>query len=85
MAVSHCCLHNALSSASELAALEFLVHPPTACLPPNPEAFSTLANSFKLKEEDVREQLIKMEARIEHQTRIHTVSTPGAPISLPKA
>ncbi|KZP21794.1 RabGAP/TBC [Athelia psychrophila] len=85
MAIVHCCRHYMLSSTSEAAALEVLVHPPAACLPPNPEVFITLANSFKLKDDDVRKQRIKMEAQVKRQTQIRTVSTPGAPISLPKA
>lgn len=74
-----------LSSTSEAAALDCLVRPPAACLPANPETFITLAYSFKLKDDDVRKQRIKMEAQVKRQTQIRTASAPGASISLPKA
>ena len=65
----HCCHHYLLQSDGEVSALEYMVHPPASCLPITPEAFIALAYSFKIKDEDVRKQRIKMEAQVKCQMR----------------
>lgn len=91
MAIVHCCRHYLVQSTSEAAALEYLIHPPPACLPSTTEEFINIALSFKLKDDDVRKQRIKMEAQVKRQTQTRILSTPGlggakpgAAISLPK-
>jgi TBC1 domain family member 10 len=88
----HCCRHYLLQSDGEASALEYMVHPPASCLPITPEAFIALAYSFKLKDDDVRKQRIKMEAQVKRQTQMRVLSVPGlavtktgSAISLPKS
>jgi hypothetical protein len=67
------------------------VHPAPSSLPPTSDAFIALAFSFKLKDDDVRKQRIKMEAQVKRQTQVRVLSVPGlagakagSAISLPK-
>lgn len=91
MAIIHCCRHLLLQSTSESSALDHLIRPPLACLPSSPEAFIGIALSFKVKDDDVRKQRIKMEAQVKRQTQTRVLTAPGlngakpTAISLPKA
>ena len=92
LALIHCCRHYLLQSDGEASALDHLVRPPPSCLPATSDAFITLAYSFKLKDDDVRKQRIKMEAQVKRQTQMRVLSVPGlagakagSAISLPKA
>jgi len=86
-----CVRHLLLQATSEDVAMEYLLHPPPACLPSMADAFLNQALSMKLKDDDVRKQRIKMESRLKRQTQSRTLSTNGpsgmqiASISLPKA
>jgi TBC1 domain family member 10 len=91
LALAQCCRQQLLLSNDEAVALNYLVHPPISSLPSSSDAFITLAYSFKLKDDDVRKQRIKMEAQVKRQTQIRVLSAPGlagakagATISLPK-
>ncbi|KAH7920391.1 RabGAP TBC [Leucogyrophana mollusca] len=91
LALVQCVRHLILQATSEEAALEYLTHPPLACLPSSADAFLALTLSMKLKDDDVRKQRIKMEAQVKRQTQVRTLSTNGisgmqtASISLPKS
>ncbi|KAG1730110.1 RabGAP TBC [Suillus paluster] len=91
LALVQCVRHLLLQATSEEAAMEYLVHPPLACLPSTADAFLNQALTMKLKDDDVRKQRVKMEAQLKRQTQSRTLSTNGpsgmqtASISLPKA
>ncbi|KAH7905445.1 RabGAP TBC [Hygrophoropsis aurantiaca] len=91
LALTQCVRHLLLQATSEEAALEYLAHPPLACLPSTADAFISQALSMKLKDDDVRKQRVKMEAQVKRQTQVRTLSTNGvsgmqtASISLPKS
>lgn len=91
LALVQCVRHLLLQATSEEVAMEYLLHPPLACLPSTADAFLTQALSMKLKDDDVRKQRIKMEAQLKRQTQSRALSTNNssgmqtASISLPKA
>ncbi|OAX37425.1 RabGAP TBC [Rhizopogon vinicolor AM-OR11-026] len=85
-----CVRHLILQATSEEVAMEYLLHPPLACLPSTADTFLNQALSMKLKDDDVRKQRIKMESRLKRQTQSRSLSTNAsgmqtASISLPKA
>ncbi|KAG2036347.1 RabGAP TBC [Suillus americanus] len=87
LALVQCMRHLLLQATSEEAAMEYLVHPPLACLPSTADAFLNQALMMKLKDDDVRKQRIKMEAQVKRQTQSRTNGSSGmqtASISLPK-
>lgn len=87
LALVQCVRHLLLQATSEEAAMEYLVHPPLACLPSTADAFLNQVLMMKLKDDDVRKQRIKMEAQVKRQTQSRTNGSSGmqiASISLPK-
>lgn len=87
LALIQCVRHLLLQATSEEAAMEYLVHPPLACLPSTADAFLNQVLMMKLKDDDVRKQRIKMEAQVKRQTQSRTNGSSGmqiASISLPK-
>ncbi|KAF4566020.1 hypothetical protein EYR36_011434 [Pleurotus pulmonarius] len=83
LALISTCRRQILEATSAEAVLQLLHHPPSSLLLSTPDAFLSLLNSFKLKDDDFRKQRIKMEAQVKRQTQ-----APRAPatssISLPK-
>lgn len=87
LALVQCVRHLLLQATSEEAAMEYLVHPPLACLPSTADAFLNQALMMKLRDDDVRKQRVKMEAQIKRQTQSRTNGSSGmqtTAISLPK-
>lgn len=91
LAIVQCCKQTVMKTPERDAVLNILLHPPALCLPANSEAFLEIAASVKLKDDDIRKQRTKLEARVKRQTqaRAHStqVITNGAPpsISLPRS
>ncbi|KAF5361144.1 hypothetical protein D9758_009039 [Tetrapyrgos nigripes] len=83
LAITYCCRRAILEATSEAAVLQYLKRPSATWLPPSPEAFVTLALSFKVKDDDVRKQRVKMEAQVKRQTQAPP-RTSGNAISLPR-
>ncbi|KAJ6488528.1 rab-GTPase-TBC domain-containing protein [Mycena vitilis] len=69
LAMFYCCRRRVLEATNHVSLLEILNHPSPNWLPPSPDAFIALANSFKVKDDDVRKQRIKMEAQVKRQTQ----------------
>lgn len=90
LALITCCRRRLLDCNSEEAALQVLHHPPPILLSSTADTLVDLANSVKLKDDDVRKQRTKMEAQIkkqtqQQQTRGLLASSGGGPaISLPR-
>ncbi|KAJ3747653.1 rab-GTPase-TBC domain-containing protein [Lentinula detonsa] len=86
LAILYCCRRAILEATSEDAVLYYLKRPQPTWLPPTPDAFMTLAFSFKVKDDDVRKQRIKMEKQVKKQAQsqgIRLVAN-GSGISLPR-
>ncbi|KAK7035743.1 rab-GAP TBC domain-containing protein [Favolaschia claudopus] len=69
LALVYCCRQRILECSKREALFGLLNHPSPNWLPPSPDAFVALALSFKLKDDDVRKQRIKMEAQVKRQTQ----------------
>jgi hypothetical protein len=69
LVVTNCVRHLILRAKSEEAALEYLIHPPLACLPSATELFS-LASNVKLKDGDIRKQRVKLEQQLKRTTQV---------------
>ncbi|KAJ7836619.1 rab-GTPase-TBC domain-containing protein, partial [Mycena leptocephala] len=69
LALLYSCRRQVLEAINRDSLFDVLNHPSPNWLPPSPDAFIALAFSFKVKDEDVRKQRIKMEAQIKRQTR----------------
>ncbi|KAF9258596.1 RabGAP/TBC [Marasmius fiardii PR-910] len=83
LAIVYCCRRALLDATNEETALNYLRYPLPNWLPPSADAFITLALSFKVKDDDVRKQRIKMEAQVKRQAQQAPRSTGGA-ISFPR-
>ncbi|KAJ3729380.1 rab-GTPase-TBC domain-containing protein [Lentinula raphanica] len=86
LAILYCCRRAILEATSEDAVLYYLKRPQPTWLPPSPDAFMTLAFSFKVKDDDVRKQRIKMEKQVKKQAQSQGVRlvANGSGISLPR-
>jgi hypothetical protein len=85
LAILYCCRRAILDATSEDAILYYLKRPSPTWLPPTPDAFITLAFSFKVKDDDVRKQRVKMEKQVKKQAQgqgTRLVASGG--ISLPR-
>ena len=82
LAIVYCCRRALLDATSEETVLHYLRHLSPTWLPPSPDAFITLALSFKVKDDDVRKQRIKMEAQVKRQAQQAPRPSGGA-ISFP--
>ena len=69
LALTCCCRRAILESRSEDTILDCLRRPNLQWLPPSPDAFISLTQSLKLKDDDIRKQRIKMEAQVKRQTQ----------------
>ncbi|ESK95565.1 hypothetical protein Moror_12639 [Moniliophthora roreri MCA 2997] len=83
LAIIYCCRRALLDATSEELVLRYLRQPSPNWLPPSADAFISLTLSFKLKDDDIRKQRIKMEAQVKRQVQQAPRSTTGA-ISLPR-
>ncbi|KAF8879123.1 rab-GTPase-TBC domain-containing protein [Infundibulicybe gibba] len=84
LAIFSCCRRQILECTSEGVLLRYLRKPSSSWLPSTVDGFISLACSFKLKDDDVRKQRVKMEQIVKRQTQApKIVSMPGA-ISLPR-
>ncbi|KAJ7184312.1 RabGAP/TBC [Mycena filopes] len=70
LALFHCCRRPVLEAINQESLFDALYHPSPHWLPPSPDAFIALAYSFKVKDDDVRKQRIKMEAQVKRQTQV---------------
>ncbi|KAF5376822.1 hypothetical protein D9757_008893 [Collybiopsis confluens] len=86
LAIIYCCRRAILEATSEDAVLQYLKRPAATWLPPSPDAFVTLAFSFKLKDDDVRKQRVKMEKQVKKQAQGQGTRfiANGSGISLPR-
>jgi len=69
LALFHCCRRRVLETINQDSLFDVLIHPSPTWLPSSPDAFIALAYSFKVKDDDVRKQRIKMEAQVKRQTQ----------------
>jgi hypothetical protein len=93
--VTYC--HRALLNIhQEAEALNLLQRPPQFLISSSPDSLIELANSFKLKDDDIRKQRIKLEAQVKRQTQSRLSNAvrrsssnsnggPSASISLPRS
>ncbi|KAL0581386.1 hypothetical protein V5O48_000650 [Marasmius crinis-equi] len=84
LAIVYCCRRALLDATSEEMVLRYLRHLSPNWLPPSADAFITLALSFKVKDDDIRKQRIKMEAQVKRQAQQAPRAAGGA-ISLPRS
>ncbi|KAJ7460992.1 rab-GTPase-TBC domain-containing protein [Mycena galericulata] len=87
LALIYCCRRRVLEAINQDSLFDVLNHPSPNWLPPSPDAFIALAYSFKVKDDDVRKQRIKMEAQVKRQTqtpRASTTTTTTRSLSFPR-
>lgn len=86
LAILYCCRRAILEAASEDAILYYLKRPSPTWLPPSPDAFMALAFSFKVKDDDIRKQRIKMERQVKKQAQVQgaRLVANSSGISLPR-
>jgi hypothetical protein len=69
LAIVTCCHRALLGIHRETEALSILIHPPPFLISSTPDLLVELANSFRLKDEDIRKQRVKLEAQAKLQTQ----------------
>ncbi|KAJ7491276.1 rab-GTPase-TBC domain-containing protein [Mycena latifolia] len=69
LALFYSCRRRVLEAINQESLFDVLARPSPNWLPPSPDAFIALAYSFKVKDDDVRKQRIKMEAQVKRQTQ----------------
>ncbi|TFK66952.1 hypothetical protein BDN72DRAFT_799449 [Pluteus cervinus] len=86
LAIIACCRRQILDCTSEEMLISILNRPSPTWLPSTTEGFITLALSFKVKDDDIRKQRIKMEAQVKRQTQQQQKPAPSgtSSISLPR-
>ncbi|KAH7890225.1 RabGAP TBC [Phlebopus sp. FC_14] len=77
LVLCQCIRHLLLQASSEEAALEYLLHPPLACLPSSAESFLQRVSTVKMKDDDIRKQRVKMETQLK-QRPPHRVLSAGS-------
>ncbi|KAJ7221748.1 RabGAP/TBC [Mycena pura] len=81
----HCCRRRVLEAINQDELFDVLEHPSPSWLPQSPDALISLAFSFKLKDDDVRKQRVKMEAQVKRQTQVPRAnSAAGRSFSVPR-
>jgi hypothetical protein len=75
LAIVTCCHRTLLGVHQEAEALSILIHPPQVLISSSPELLIELANSFKIKDDDIRKQRVKLEAQIKLRTQSRLSST----------
>ncbi|KAJ6582856.1 rab-GTPase-TBC domain-containing protein [Mycena sp. CBHHK59/15] len=84
LALFYCCRRRVLEAVNQESLFDCLHHPSPNWLPPTPDSFVVLTYSFKLKDDDVRKQRIKMEAQVKRQTQAPRTSTTTSSLSFPR-
>jgi hypothetical protein len=76
LAIAFCCRTKILSDSTNNVetTLSYMHHPSPTWFPPSVEGFITLAASFKLKDEDVAKQRVKMEQQVKKQVQAAAAS-----------
>lgn len=69
LAIVTCCHRTLLGIRQEAEALNILIHPPSFLISSTPDLLVELANSFRLKDDDIRKQRVKLEAQVKLQTQ----------------
>ncbi|KAI9436505.1 TBC-domain-containing protein [Russula earlei] len=69
LAIVTCCHRTLLGVQEESEVLSILTQPPLFLISSSPDLFIELANSFKLKDDDIRKQRRKLKAQVKFQTR----------------
>ncbi|KAI0271259.1 rab-GTPase-TBC domain-containing protein [Gloeopeniophorella convolvens] len=92
LALVACCRRALLDVNTEAEALNILLHPLPSLISSSPDTLIELANSVKLKDDDVRKQRVKMEAQVKRQAQNRlpnsarrSSNTTPASISLPRS
>ena len=69
LAIATCCHRTLLGIHQESEALSILTRPPSFLISSSPETLIELANSFRIKDDNIRKQRIKLEAQIKLRTQ----------------
>ncbi len=69
LAIVTCCHRTLLGIHQEAEALSILIRPPPFLISSSPETLIELANSFRIKDDDIRKQRVKLEAQIRLRTQ----------------
>lgn len=69
LALVTCCRRALRDMRSESDALSLLARPPPFLLSSSPSALIELSSTFRLKDDDIRKQRIKLEAQVKRQTQ----------------
>ena len=69
LALVTCCRRALRDMRSESDALSLLTRPPPFLLSSSPSALIELCSSFRIKDDDVRKQRVKLEAQVKRQTQ----------------
>ena len=69
LAIVTCCHRTLLGLHQESEALSILTHPPPFLISSSPETLIELANSFKIKDDNIRKQRVKLESQIKLRTQ----------------
>ncbi|KAH9970530.1 rab-GTPase-TBC domain-containing protein [Lactifluus volemus] len=69
LALVTCCHRTLLDIHQEAEALNLLLHPPQFLISSSPDLLIELANSFRLKDDDIRKQRVKLEAQAKRKTQ----------------
>lgn len=68
LAIVTCCHRTLLGLHQESEALSILTRPPPFLISSSPESLIELANSFRIKDDNIRKQRVKLEAQIKLRT-----------------
>jgi|SRR6267154_203508 len=69
LAIVTCCHRTLLGVHQESEALIVLTRPPPFLISSSPETLIELANSFKIKDDNIRKQRVKLESQIKLRTQ----------------
>src|SRR6266851_609092 len=69
LAIVTCCHRTLLGIHQEAEALSILAHPPPFLISASPDSLVELANSFRLKDDDIRKQRVRLESQVKLQTQ----------------
>jgi hypothetical protein len=69
LALVTCCRRAIRDMRSEADALSLLERPPPFLLSSSPSALVELSSSFRIKDDDIRKQRVKLEAQVKRQTQ----------------
>ncbi|KAJ7243407.1 RabGAP/TBC [Mycena haematopus] len=84
LALLYCCRQRVLEAINQDSLFHVLNRPSPNWLPQSPDAFVALAWSFKVKDDDVRKQRIKMEAQVKRQTQTPRANPATRSMSYPR-